>query len=66
MDVPAIQRTLRDRIPLTSQEAEKIIVNQLSDLPLSVGSSTALVVEDDDEDYSAMYSLGKTFVGDAR
>lgn len=66
-DIPSIQTTLRDRIPETSQQAVNRIENQLSDKPRSAGSSMALLIDDNGEHIDeAMYSLGKTYGGEAR
>lgn len=66
IDIPAIRVTLRDRITTTSQQAVNRIENQLSDKPRSAGSPKDLIVEDDYYEGDAMYSLGKTFLGEAK
>lgn len=55
VDLPAIQSTLRDRMPQTSQMAVNRVANQLSDKPGSAGSNP-----------SVNYSLGKSYHGDAK
>lgn len=71
-DVPAIQSTLRDRMPCTSQQAVNRISNKLSDKERLSGRSSACPTnscpdrEDDEDTGEVHYSLRKTFKGDAR
>lgn len=67
-DIPSIQTTLRDRIPLTRHQAVNRISNQLSDESISAGSSVACLFDDgyENEERTESNSLGKTFGGAAR
>lgn len=66
IDIPHIKSTFRDRMPRTSQQAFNWISNQLSDKPRTAGTSAACIVENDENYNESNYSLGKTYVGDAR
>lgn len=63
VNIPAIQSSLRDRLPRTSQQAINRIANQLSAKSRSAGTNAVCIVDDEDE---VMYSLGKQYGGDAR
>ena len=63
VDIPAIQATLRDRMPRTSQQAVNRVANQLCDQSRSAGSNSACFI---DEKSSANYTLGRSYGGDAK
>ena len=65
VDIPSIQSSLRDRLPRTSQQAINRVAIQLSDRKRSAGGSSACITQDDDDD-KALYSLGKSYGGEAR
>lgn len=67
VDIPKIQLTLRDRMPRNSQNAIQRVANQLSDKLRSAGTNIVCSAEDDSTDQTKiLYSLGKTFGGDAK
>lgn len=69
VDLPAVQVTLRDRMPRSSQQAVNRIANQLCDRPRSAGSIAACATLDDSDgeaNAEANYSLGKVYGGEAK
>lgn len=63
VDIPAIQVTLRDRIPHTSQQADNMISKQLSDKEKSAGSPAIFLSESSDgqPEGEELYSLGSSY-----
>lgn len=71
VDLPALQTTLRDRIPRSSHQAVQRIANQLSDKKGSAGSTVAMIagsspIYGSGYENEALYSLGRTYGGDAK
>lgn len=65
VDLPAIQSTLRDCMPRSSQQAVQRIPNQFSEKPISARSTSVCWSRKEYQD-RAYYSLGNTFGWDAR
>lgn len=49
VDIPSIQTTMRDRMPRSEQQAASRIANQLSEKPNSAGSSSACIIEGNED-----------------